>query len=261
MSLYRTFSKVAVAAGALMLVAGCSGRKEVAIAAKDQQLRQQETQLAQERAEKQKAMEMNEALNAQNRELAEKNAVATQQTAQKVDALNRQMADLEGLIRDLKLNQVKAGSGVPDGDTAAISQQKDGIHLTVAGSALFDSGKAELKTSSHDMLLKVAKTIKTRFPQNYLRIEGHTDSTPVVHSKEKFKDNMALSIVRARAVYDFLVKEGGIAATKMYTAGYGEHQPLVHPEKSAADRAKNRRVEIVIMPTDLKVQKESLAKK
>jgi flagellar motor protein MotB len=81
----------------------------------------------------------------------------------------------------------------------------------------------------------------------------------VVHNKAKYPDNMALSVARARAVYDFMIKDGGIAAAKMYMAGYGEFQPLVHPEKSATDRAKNRRVEIVIMPSTVSVQKEQLA--
>jgi len=113
-----------------------------------------------------------------------------------------------------------------------------------------------LKTSSHDMLKKVSNTIKSKWPNNYIRIEGHTDKVPVVQNKDKFKDNMALSISRSRAVYDYMIKDGGIAANRMYTAGYGEHQPLVNPEKTAADRAKNRRVEIVIMPQNVKVQKE-----
>jgi outer membrane protein OmpA-like peptidoglycan-associated protein len=69
---------------------------------------------------------------------------------------------------------------------------------------------------------------------------------------------MALSVARAQAVYAFMVKQG-IPSGRLYTAGYGEHQPLVTPEKTAADRAQNRRVEIVIMPSDVKVQKEPLA--
>ena len=86
-----------------------------------------------------------------------------------------------------------------------------------------------------------------------------TDSTPVVRNKDKFKDNMELSIARSRAVYDFMMREGGISANKMYTAGYGEYSPIIHPEKTASDRAKNRRVEISILPTNVKIEKEKMA--
>jgi chemotaxis protein MotB len=155
---------------------------------------------------------------------------------------------------------VKQGEGVPDGAGTALRKNDDGtIHILVASTTLFDSGKADLKSSSHSMLQKVCKTIRANYPHNCIRVEGHTDSTPVVHNKAKYPDNMALSVARARAVYDFMIKDGGMTANKMYMAGYGEFQPIKHPEKTASDRATNRRVEIVIMPESVKVQKEQLA--
>jgi chemotaxis protein MotB len=123
---------------------------------------------------------------------------------------------------------------------------------------LFDSGKADLKSSAAPTLKDICSTIKQRYPNNFIRVEGHTDSTPVVRNKDKFKDNMELSIVRSRAVYDFMIHSGGIAANKMYTAGYGEFQPIVRPERTASDRAQNRRVEIVIMPTDVRIEKQKM---
>ena len=262
---YRSLLKVVLAAGAVLLCAGCTSRQDVAIANKDGQIREDQVRLAQDRADNEAITEQNKALADQNNLLAEKgaqaaaaNARATQDQAAQTAALSQKVAEQDALLKDLGA-EFKKGHAVPDGTTATVHENAGNIHLTVAGSALFDPGKAELKASAHTVLLNIARTIKARYPSNYLRIEGHTDSTPIVHTKGQFKDNMALSLARAQAVYEFLHTQGGIASVKMYTAGYGENSPLIKNEKTAADRAKNRRVEIVIMPQGVKVQKDQLA--
>lgn len=259
MSRFATVTKVALAVGVVLLAAGCSGRKEVAIAAKDDTIKRQEDMLAKERADKDSLAKANEALAAQNDQLAKENGKIAAQTDARVVALQQKLDGMEVLMKELKV-QPRASDGLAADQTMGLSRRGDGaIVLTVASTALFDSGKADLKSSAHSMLANACKTVKAKFPSNCIRVEGHTDSTPVVHNKARYPDNMALSIARARAVYDFMIKDGGISASKMYMAGYGEFQPLVHPEKTAADRAKNRRVEIVIMPDTVKVQKEQLA--
>ncbi|HEY3319138.1 MAG TPA: OmpA family protein [Planctomycetota bacterium] len=259
MGRYRIAVLGLLAAGVMVSLMGCGGREKVAIAAKDDTIKRQEDLIAKERDDKGKLSEMNDQLAKQNQDMADKNATLAAQNAKETAALRQQVADLEGIMKDIgaKMNQ---GRTVAEGNDASLSRDKDNcIHITVASQTFFDSGKADLKTTAHSMLQNICKTIKARYPNNYIRVEGHTDATPVVHNKAKYPDNMSLSIARSRAVYDFMIKQGGITASKMYTAGYGEFQPLVHPEKTAADRAKNRRVEIVIMPNTIKVQKEQLA--
>lgn len=258
MGRFATVVSIALAAGVVLLAAGCGEREKVAISAKDDTIRRQEDLLVKERSDKDQLAKTNDALADQNKQLVDKNFEAEKQTAAQVAAVNQKVDGLEQLIKDLKLSQ-RPADGLAAGQDMGVGTRGGAIVLTVAGTSLFDSGKAELKSSAHTMLLNVCKTIKSRFPANCIRVEGHTDSTPVVHNKAKYPDNMALSLARARAVYDFMIKDGGIAAARIYTAGYGEFQPLVKPEKSAADRAKNRRVEIVIMPSTVAVQKEQLA--
>ena len=275
MDWFRTISKCALGAGVILLSAGCSGRKEVAISAKDDTIRSQNDQLARqnelidkEKREKEESArqaeqsaKLNEQLAAQNRELADRDAKMAAENAARTAELSKQVCDLEAIMKSMQIAKASPNeAGVPNDQTAVWNKDRDGnIHITVASTQFFDAGKADLKPSSHQMLQRVAKTLKTNFPNNYIRIEGHTDSTPVVHSKNKYPDNMSLSIARAQAVYDYMAREGGIAASKMYTAGYGQFQPLVHPERTAEDRRKNRRVEIVIMPQNIKVQKDTLA--
>ncbi len=162
--------------------------------------------------------------------------------------------------RLLSSHKVSSSNNPKRNDNAHIYKDGQGsIHIAVAGSVLFESGHAELKPGCSDTLMRIAQTVRAQYPNHSIRIEGHTDSTPVVHSRDKYPDNMALSQARAASVYDFMAKRGGISAGKMYTAGYGDRQPLVTPERTAGDRAKNRRVEIVILPNNLKVQKDQLA--
>jgi len=294
MSWIKTASTSALAAGAILLSAGCTSKKDVAIAAKDDTIRRQEAALVTSESnraaadQEAKAAAENARLAAEqanrtaelNRQLAAQNDQMAQQSAQKVSQLitvtnqanerqaqtQSELANLENLVKGLNRGNgtvvvTQPGQSVsPDQGGIGLSHHANGsIHIQVAGSVLFEPGRAELKASCSDQLLRIAATIKQQFPNHSIRIEGHTDSTPVVHSHDKFPDNMALSQARAASVYDFLAKRGGLQSSKMYTAGYGDRQPLVTPERTAADRAKNRRVEIVILPNNLKVQKDQLA--
>lgn len=262
MEWYAPVTRIALAAGMILLSAGCSGRKDVAIANKDQQIREKDNLIALERDEKEKLHAANEALARQNEEMATKNAQIAAQNTAETAKLRDEISNLQKVMQgiDLKMVALKPKEGLAEGQDKGYAVHPDGsIHIIVASTVLFDSGKADLKTSANPTLEKVAATLKKDFPNNFVRIEGHTDATPVVRNKDKFKDNMDLSIARSRAVYDFMIKQGGITANKLYTAGYGEFQPIVHPEKTVADRGKNRRVEIVIMPDNIKVQKEQLA--
>ncbi len=283
MNWIKTASVSALAAGAILLSAGCTSKKDVAIAAKDDTIRRQEVAISSAEqqsaaAEQQARMSSESAARAAalNQQLAAENTAvverSTQRIAQLTTAQNENTQRLGQLQNELaqvegKLNAggqktiVVTQPGAPiqhEGQVGSISRHADGIHIQVAGSVLFDAGRAELKPGCSDTLMRIAQTIKAQYPNHAIRIEGHTDCSPVVHSRDKFPDNMALSQARAQAVYDFMAKRGGMSSGKMYTAGYGERQPLVTPEKTAADRAKNRRVEIVILPNNLKVQKDQL---
>src|SRR5579862_8526705 len=274
MSWIKTAAHSALAAGAILLSAGCTSKKDVAISAKDDTIRRQEQEIAYAEQQKQQADAQAQQASAQaqraeqiareNRELAARQVELAAANA-RVENENtaRLAAELEAIRNNLGKQQtvvVNNAQPIQEGGTGNIYRDpKNGsIHIAVAGSVLFDPGRAELKPGCNDTLMRIAHTLKTQYPNHAIRIEGHTDSTPVVHSRDRYPDNMALSQARAASVYDFLAKRGSISPSHMYTAGYGDRQPLVSPERTAADRAKNRRVEIVILPNNLKVQKDQL---
>jgi chemotaxis protein MotB len=79
---------------------------------------------------------------------------------------------------------------------------------------------------------------------NPIRIEGHTDDIPIRTSR--YGSNWELSTARASAVVAYLVTEAGIDPTRLSAAGYGEFHPVV-PNDSPASRARNRRIDIVVL--------------
>jgi len=120
-----------------------------------------------------------------------------------------------------------------------------GLVITLANNILFDSGKAKIKQDAYPVLDKIITVIKIKVPDKDIGIEGHTDNVPIKYSS--WKSNRELSTARANNVYHYLAKVGNLDPAKFTTMGYGEFRPVVSNETDAG-RAKNRRVEIVILP-------------
>ena len=126
----------------------------------------------------------------------------------------------------------------------SVGTDKDGVVVRLSGSYLFDSGRAELKPNSLAVLEAIAAEIKPL--PNQIRIDGHTDSTPI--DSPRYPTNWELSTARATAVTRYFSEVSGVSATRMMAAGYGEFRPLV-PNDSREHRAQNRRVEIHLLST------------
>ena len=112
----------------------------------------------------------------------------------------------------------------------------------------FDLGRAAVKPSGKSAVKQIAGVIKG-MPLGYVvYVDGHTDNLPVKNPKtrEKFIDNRGLAAARADAVYRVL-RDGGVPSKLMISRGFGQDYPAV-PNDSAASRARNRRVEISVVP-------------
>ncbi|MBZ5715716.1 OmpA family protein [Nannocystis pusilla] len=124
---------------------------------------------------------------------------------------------------------------------AAVKDEERGTVVTLSGSVLFASGKSELLPTAASRLTQVAEALVAGDPDATFVVEGHTDSS----GNEDF--NQKLSEARAQAVRDFLVSRG-VAADRIQARGVGEAQPVAD-NSSAEGRANNRRVEIIIPPS------------
>jgi outer membrane protein OmpA-like peptidoglycan-associated protein len=102
---------------------------------------------------------------------------------------------------------------------------------------LFDSGKATLKPGAREKLAKISGIVLAHKGLK-LELEGHTDN---VGSDAL---NLKLSQQRAKAVSDFLTKEG-VATDSMAVRGLGKDSPVA-TNATAAGRQQNRRVEMVV---------------
>ncbi|MCC5829250.1 MAG: OmpA family protein [Phycisphaeraceae bacterium] len=118
------------------------------------------------------------------------------------------------------------------------------VTVTVQGDILFAPGQATLTDASRRTLAQVAQVLNNRYPRGVIRIVGHTDSDPIRRSAARWKDNYELSQGRANAVRDYLA-ERGVSRGRMVVSGVGADQPVAD-NRTAAGKAKNRRVEIVV---------------
>jgi len=130
-------------------------------------------------------------------------------------------------------------------DDINLSISKEGLVMRLSDHALFDSGIATLSPQGLPLLEKIGTIIaRTSY---FIRIEGHTDNLPI-HT-ELFPSNWDLSTARAVNVLRYFLQSHHIDAQRLAAVGFGEFQPLA-PNDMPANRAKNRRVEIIFISND-----------
>jgi chemotaxis protein MotB len=106
---------------------------------------------------------------------------------------------------------------------------------------LFEPGSAALTGRHKELLRHVASMVRV-LPYS-TRVEGHTDSIPI--NTAEFPSNWELSTRRATNVVMHMIRELGISPDKLSAAGYAETRPVA-PNNTAANRQKNRRIDIVV---------------
>lgn len=146
-----------------------------------------------------------------------------------------------------KLEKVKAMIDnylVENGMTTNVTTQLEerGLVIRVNESLLFDSGQSFIKPAFRKNLIDIATILKKI--NNYVRIEGHTDNIPI-HTGQ-YRSNWQLSTDRATNVTEVLIDGARIPPVRLSAVGYSEYRPIAS-NAQAAGRAKNRRVDILII--------------
>jgi len=199
-------------------------------------------------------------------------ALSTQEQKEKADA-DKQIADLKARIAELEakpttddqtkaeleeLRKQKAAADARaqlfddfvkkfktmiDAGKLDITTRRGQIVLALATDVLFDEGKTDIKPDGKTAITEVAAALKGVSARRF-QVAGHTDTLPV-HNKV-FPSNWELSTARAVAVVKLLV-EKGVKADSLSAAGYAEFDPT---QSNGTDkgRAKNRRIEVVLVP-------------
>ncbi len=109
---------------------------------------------------------------------------------------------------------------------------------------LFDSGQAVVRKESEKVSLEVASLLVMNPPRNII-ISGHTDNIPI--RNKQFESNWELSVFRAVNFMKLLLENTALNPADFSAKGFGEFKP-VESNKTSEGRAKNRRVEVLILP-------------
>jgi flagellar motor protein MotB len=118
--------------------------------------------------------------------------------------------------------------------------------LAVFGGGTFRSGQDVINDISFSTIENLVSEISAN-PDSRVIIEGHTDNIPIKSSAgRRYRDNMDLSYLRAKAIANILTFHG-ISSDRISVIGYGDTRP-VDTNDTAEGRAKNRRVEVKLVP-------------
>ena len=125
---------------------------------------------------------------------------------------------------------------------ANLVQTERGLVLSLASAEFFPAGGVAIPEERRVVLAAIAPFLAAS--SRSLQFEGHTDAQPI--RSEQFPSNWELSTARAAAVARLFIDEHSIDPKRVATIGYAEFRPI-SVSGEAADRALNRRVEIVIL--------------
>jgi chemotaxis protein MotB len=177
------------------------------------------------------------ALESENIRLAQELTEAQKAREEKVKELS---STYEQLVDKMK-SEIAKGQ-------VTISELKGRLTVNMVDAILFDSGRAEIKPEGLVVLGKVIEILKS-VDDKAIRIEGHTDAIPISGSlAQRYATNWELSAARAINVARYLQKQA-INPAHLSAAGFGEFKPVAD-NATVEGRAKNRRIEIVLVPKD-----------
>lgn len=164
--------------------------------------------------------------------------------------LDENLGSTEGLLEeDLeKLKDIleEYAESIGLGEEIILSVEERGLVVRFMDNVLFDSGKADLKPESKEILKSVAEILnREEFKDKLIKVEGHTDTDPILYSK-RYPTNWELSVIRATNVLRYLVEEENIEGNRISSSGYSYYRPIA-PNDTRENKAKNRRVDIVIL--------------
>jgi chemotaxis protein MotB len=155
-----------------------------------------------------------------------------------------QLGTPEGKANDALASQVKrllSEFGLTD--RVDVRKEQRGTVISLSESTFFAAGGVDVLPASVHVLDKVLNALRGK--EFEIRIEGHTDNTPVGPG-QTYRSNEELSSLRASRVMEFMMKEYRFPADKLSISGYGAWRPIAD-NGTPEGREKNRRVDLVIL--------------
>lgn len=180
------------------------------------------------------------------RNLNRRQAITIRDQSEEIARLKGQLSSLSDKLKtsEEEMNKLRKlakqiGEGVTVRDTV------EGPVLLFPEKVLYDSGSATIKPTGEKALRKMATFLKEN-PRISIRIDGHTDTDPILRTKHLWDSNHHLSAARALSVFHFLTKSENIPEGRIYIAGFGPNRPIAS-NNTATGKRENRRVEFLIL--------------
>jgi chemotaxis protein MotB len=209
-----------------------------------------DSQLAERLREQARLEESQASLQAERVDLLEKYEDLRSGSEQLRDQLERERS--ERLAKEQEIQSITGSyknlideleKEVTDGNIE-VQRLQGRLQVRALDKILFDSGSDEIKREGREVLQRVAGQIK-KLAGHSVRVEGHTDNVPILRNK-RFPTNWELSAARATQVVRAF-QQDGLDPTRLSAVGRAEYQPI-ESNASAQGRARNRRIEITIIP-------------
>lgn len=167
-------------------------------------------------------------------------------------SLEGELQKKEAALAAMKqLQDALAKSLVEEIETGEISVSERGGFLVVdvSDKVLFATGQAELSERGQKVITKLADSLKELPRESVFQVGGHTDNQAIKSEevKARFPTNWELSAARATNVVRFLEETCEVPGERLVAAGFSQYRPVASNKKER-QRAKNRRIEIALLP-------------
>ena len=187
-----------------------------------------------------------DALKALEKNLNDKQAAVDKANTDLAEKQKR-IADMEKLLSDQQAASEALKNKVQSAllgfkDKGLTVTEKDGkVYVSMEAKLLFATGSTIVDPNGKTALIDLAKAIENEADMEII-VEGHTD-TDKMNATAYPKDNWDLSVLRATEVVKIITNNSLVQPSKLSAAGRSSYHPV-----DATDKAKNRRIEIILQP-------------
>jgi chemotaxis protein MotB len=159
---------------------------------------------------------------------------------QRVEELEEIIKSKDETVKALKSKISAALKGFEE-KGLSVEERNGKIYVSLEAKLLFASGSTVVESEGSKALVELAKVLETDGTLEII-VEGHTD-TDKMNSQVHPTSNWELSVLRSTAVIEIMTSNSKINPKQLMAAGRSEYHPV-----DATDKAKNRRIEIIISP-------------
>jgi chemotaxis protein MotB len=158
----------------------------------------------------------------------------------RVNELESMISQKDQAVQDLKNKISKALLGF-EGKGLTVVEKDGKIYVSLEAKLLFASGSTTVEEEGKKALIQLSKALESNEDWEII-VEGHTD-TDMLKSANHPTNNWELSVLRATSVVEIMLANSTIDPKTLVAAGRSEFHPV-----DAVDKAKNRRIEVIISP-------------